>query len=169
MTGCACPKNGVKTINAVPARVSNNTSWSSNWADFWLFKLQKMAVKERNQINTDRSTCTTRAVWKKSIHGMKSEIAGVLDKTSSIENIPDAIRAKMPRKNQPFETLSCVGLKLSSWNVFNAFGMEKWRSRQFTSCRYYLLELFLKMALNRFESVRFYLTNTFGWNSIFIG
>ncbi len=75
-----------------------------------------MAVNDRNQINTDRSTCTTSAVWKKSIHGMKFETVGVLESTNSKEKMPEASSDKTPRKNQPFEILIWDGVNWSRCN-----------------------------------------------------
>ncbi len=84
---------------------------------------------------------------------MKSETAGVLDKTSNIENIPDAIRAKMPRKNQPFDTLICAGLKLSSWKEVNVMCPQT-KNRQYISCRDSGTGYCdLKVTFDRFESI----------------
>lgn len=66
-----------------------------------------MALKDRNQISTERSTCTTSAVRKKSIQGMKLDTAGVLDNTSNSEKIPDAMSENTPRKNQRLEVRIC--------------------------------------------------------------
>jgi len=66
-----------------------------------------MAVNDKNQISTDRSTCTTSAVWKKSIQGINSDTAGVLDSTSNRENIPEAMSENTPRKNQRLEIRIC--------------------------------------------------------------
>ena len=100
-------------IRRVPAKLSKSAKLSSKTAGFWLFRLQNIAVKDRNQINTDKSTCTTSAVWKKSIQGMNSEIVGVRDNTSNKEKIPEVNNAKIARKNHSLDMRSCDGVNWS--------------------------------------------------------
>ena len=85
------------TISSVPAAHSPSAAQLHATARVDVFRHHSMLAMALNQTSTDRSTCKTRAMRKKSPPGSQALTPGVRAATSSSENRPEPISAIRPR------------------------------------------------------------------------
>jgi len=94
----------------VPAAASEKETRSQTLLSRVVVRLHINPAIDSNQIRTDRLTCTTSAIRKKSISGVISWIAGVLARTRSNEKSPAPTRDAIASSNQALAVLRALSL-----------------------------------------------------------
>lgn len=106
MIGRVGSTNGATAIAAEPSTASASAARPSASARVVLFRLQIAPANDTNQTSTDRSTCATSTVRKKSPAGRKRLTPGVRASARNTARSPDAASADTPSASQPIASLA---------------------------------------------------------------
>ncbi len=101
MIGAAGSRNGATAIATAPSTASASAARPSASARVVLLSVNTAPANDTNQTSTDRSTCATSTVRKKSPAGRKRLTPGVRASARNTASSPDAASAETPSASQP--------------------------------------------------------------------
>jgi hypothetical protein len=101
MIGAAGSTNGASAMAAAPTNASARAARPSITRRVVLLRLDTAPANATNHTSTDRSTCATSTVRKKSPAGSRRPTPGVRARARNTASRPDAASAPVPSASQP--------------------------------------------------------------------
>src|SRR3972149_4536216 len=114
MSASPAPERGAAAIAGVPRVASNSACLPAPRKRGVELRLHSAPPKARNHTSTERSTCTTSAVWKKSTHGKIFCTYGARASTSSTEKTPETRSEASPSNSHLRARLRRASLGIGS-------------------------------------------------------